>query len=214
MREAIINLSDEELAAIGYGGLVSQCREAGLKSVELLEDEGTRSVPQVEVETRLDETRLDEFDCVDDWELVSAEEHSYVYVIEVEALEMPEETALDHEDLVGMCDPTVVDRGLLLSLVGSQEAIRDVLRNFEEAGIVPELQRLGDYEGGKQTLEALTNRQLEVLQTAYELGFYDVPREATIDDIAAEVGINGGTVSEHLQRAERNILSHQLTAVE
>jgi|GEM_PF-789172 len=214
MREAIINLSDEELAAIGYDGLVSHCREAGLKSVELLEDEGTRSVPQIEVGTRLDEAKLDQFECVNDWELVSAEENSYVYVIELEAIEMPEETAINHEDLVGMCEPEVVDRGLLLSLVGSQSAIRNVLRNFEDAGVVPELHRLGEYEGGQRTLEALTERQLEVLQTAYELGFYTVPREATIDEVATEMNLDGATVSEHLQRAERNILSQQLTAVE
>lgn len=214
MREAIITLSDEELAAIGYGGLVSLCRDAGLKAVELLEDEGTRSVPQIEVESRLDAEQLDEFECVNDWELVRADENSYVYVIEIEALEMPEETALDHEDLVGMCDPEVVDRGLLLSLVGSQETIRDVLRNFEAAGVVPDLHRLGDYEGGEQTLETLTDRQLEVMQTAYDLGFYDVPREATIDDVATEIGLDGATVSEHLQRAERNVLTQQLTATE
>lgn len=145
---------------------------------------------------------------------MSADESSYVYVLEVRALELPEDSAIDHEDLVGMCDPTVVDRGLLLSLVGSQETIRDVLRNFEAAGVVPDLHRLGDYEGGEQTLEALTDRQLELIQTAYELGCYDAPREATIDDVAAEVGVDGGTVSEHLQRAERNILSQQLAAEE
>lgn len=212
MREAIINLTDEELEAIGYGGLVSVCREAGLTEVELLEDEGTRSVPQVTVESRLDAERLDEFDCVERWELVSESDDSYVYVMEVRALEMPEETAVDHDDLIGMCDPEVVDRGLLLSLVGSQETIRNVLRNFEQAGVVPELHRLGDYEGGARTLETLTDRQLEVLQRAYEMGFYDVPREATIAEVAEEVDIDDATVSEHLQRAERNILSQQLTA--
>lgn len=79
---------------------------------------------------------------------------------------------------------------------------------------MPELNRLGNYEGGEQTLETLTDRQLEVLQTAYDLGFYDVPRGATIDEVATEIGIDEGTVSEHLQRAERNILSQQLTAKE
>lgn len=212
MREAVINLSDDELEAIGYGGLVSHCREAGLLGVELLEDEGTRSVPQIEVETRLDGDRLDEFDCVERWELVSKREGSYLYVIEVKALEMPAETAVDHDDLIGMCDPTVVDRGLLLSLVGSQETIRNVLRNFERAGVVPELHRLGDYEGGERTLETLTDRQLEVLQTAYEMGFYEVPRETRIEDISEVIGLDSGTVSEHLQRAERNILTQQLTA--
>ena len=214
MREAIIKLSDEELEAIGYGGLVSLCREAGLKEVELLEDDGVRSVPQIEVETRLDETQLNELDCVDHWELVDERENSYLYVIEVKALEMPEGAEVDHDDLVGMCDPEVVDRGLLLSLVGSQEAIRTVLRNQQQAGVIPELHRLSDYDGGKRTLETLTDRQLEVLQTAYEIGFYDVPREATVADVADEIGLDGGTVSEHLQRAERNILSQQLTAKE
>lgn len=214
MREAIINLTDEELEAIGYDGLVTLCRQAGLSGVALLEDEGTRSVPQIEVEQRLDETELDALDCVEDWELVSEAPNSYVYVVEVAALEMPAEAADAHDDLLGMCDPTVVDRGLLLSLVGSQETIRAVLRNFEDAGVVPELHRLGDYDGGQRTLDALTDRQLEVLQTAYELGFYEVPREATIDDVAAEIDVDGATVSEHLQRAERNVLSQQLTAKE
>lgn len=214
MREAIIKLSDEELEAIGYGDLVSMCRQAGLKNIELLEDEGTRSVPQIELESRLDADRLDALDCVERWELVAERDASYFYIIEVKALELPESAAVDHEDLVGMCDPTVVDRGLLLSLVGSQQAIRNVLRNLREAGVGPELRRLGDYEGGEQTLETLTDRQLEILQTAYDMGFYDVPREASIDEIADEIGLEGGTVSEHLQRAERNILSQQLTAKE
>lgn len=212
MREAIIKLDDDELAALGYGGLVSLCREAGLTEIEMLEDEGVRSVPQIEVEDRLPEDQLDAFDCVEQWELVREEKNSYLYVIEVKALELPEDAAVDHDDLVGMCDPTVVDRGLLLSLVGSQEAIRNVLRKQQEAGVVPELHRLGEYNGGEETLETLTDRQLEVLQTAYEMGFYDVPREATTADVADTIGIDTGTVSEHLQRAERNILSQQLTA--
>jgi len=54
MREAIIKLSDEKLEAIGYGGLVSLCREAGLKEVDLLEDDGVRSVPQIERESARD----------------------------------------------------------------------------------------------------------------------------------------------------------------
>lgn len=211
MREAIINLSDEELKALGFGELVTMCREAGIRAVELLEDEGTRSVPQVELEERLDEDRLASLECVEEWDLVSNTGDSVVYIIEVRALALPEQAAEDHEDLVGMCDPTVVDQGLLLSLVGSQETIRRVLRNFEAAGVVPDLTRLGDYDGGASPLDALTDRQLEVLQTAYEMGFYDVPRQTTTDEIAAEIGIDGGTVSEHLQRAERNILTRELT---
>lgn len=212
MREAIINLSDEEIEEMGYTDLVSLCREAGIRSIELLEDDGRGGVAQVELEDRLDEDRLDIIDCVDDWQFVSEKGELYVYILEVRALEMPEDAGEDHDELIGACDPTVTDHGLLLSLVGSQETIRDMLRNFEQAGVTPDLHKLGEYDGGQQTLDALTDRQLEVIQTAYNNGFYDVPREASTEDIAAELDIDAATVSEHLQRAERNLLSQQLIA--
>lgn len=212
MREAIINLTDEEVEAMGFGELVSVCRAAGIRELELLEDEGRGNVSQVEVENRLDETRLDDIDSVEDWECIAEKEDSYIYLLEVTALDMPESATLDHEDLVGMCDPTVSDRGILLSLVGSQEAIRAMIRNFEEAGIAPDLHRLGEYDGGERTLDALTDRQLEILRAAYDMGFYEVPREVSIEDIADEIGIESGTAAEHLQRAERNLLSQQFMA--
>lgn len=210
MREAVIDLTDRELEALGYGDLVSLCRDAGIRDVELLEDEGRRSVPQIEVEERLDEGRLDGLDCVDDWEFVSEKDDTYLYLLEVTALEMPQSATEDHDELVGPCDPTLTERGLLLSLVGSQETIREMLRNFEAAGVVPDLHKLGEYEGGERTLDGLTERQFEVLRTAYDMGFYEIPREATTDEIAAELGIDAATVSDHLQRAERNLLTQQL----
>ena len=211
MREAIINLTDEEIEAMGYGELVSIVREAGVRNLELLEDEGRGGVTQIEVENRFDEERFDQIDSVQNWELITEKEDTYLYLLEVTALEMPESASVDHDELVGMCDPTVSNRGMLLSMVGSQDAIRAMLRNFEEAGVAPDLHRLGEYEGGQETLDALTDRQLEILQTAYDMGFYEVPREASTEDIADELDLDGGTVSEHLQRAERNLLSQQLT---
>lgn len=212
MREAIIDLSDGELADLGYGDLISLCREATLHDIELLEDEGKRAVPQIEVEDRLDEDRLDSLECVVDWELVSETGDTYLYLLEVVALEMPESAPEAHEELVGPCKPTVTDQGLLLSLVGSQETIRDMIRHFQDAGITPDLQKLGEYEGGTRAFDGLTERQVEVMRTAYDMGFYDVPRSVTTDEIASEIGIDPATVSEHLQRAERNLLSQQLTS--
>lgn len=211
MREAIINLTDEEIEAMGYGELVSLVREAGVRNLELLEDDGRGGLTQIEVENRFDETRLDGIDSVRDWEFVTETGDSYLYLLEVVALDMPARASVDHDELVGMCNPTMTDRGMLLSMVGSQEAIRAMLRNFEAAGVAPDLHRLGDYEGGRETLDALTDRQLEILQTAYDMGFYEVPREASTEDIAEELQLDGATVSEHLQRAERNLLSQQLT---
>ena len=64
-----------------------------------------------------------------------------------------------------------------------------------------------DYRGPTSHLDSLTDRQQEIVQTAFSMGYYEVPREASTDDIAREVDLDPSTVSEHLQRAEHNILS-------
>lgn len=52
----------------------------------------------------------------------------------------------------------------------------------------------------------LTDRQIEVLETAFEAGYYDWPRRCTGEDVADELGISSATFSEHIHAAERNIL--------
>lgn len=210
MREAIVTLSDTELEAMGFDGLVSVLREAGIRDVELLEDRGATCVPQVAVEDRIDVDELRTFECVDDVEFVADKDDTFIYLLELTATGLPERTTDDHEALIGNCDTAVTERGVLVSLVGSQEAIRDMLRNYEAAGAAPSLRKLTEYDGGSSTLDALTDRQLRVIKTAYELGFYEVPREASTEDVAGELDLNSATVSEHLQRAERNLLTQQL----
>ncbi|AUX08951.1 bacterio-opsin activator HTH domain-containing protein [Halalkaliarchaeum desulfuricum] len=53
----------------------------------------------------------------------------------------------------------------------------------------------------------LTDRQLEVLRTAYEKGYFDRPRRANATEIAAELGINQSTFSEHLVAAQTKLLA-------
>lgn len=53
----------------------------------------------------------------------------------------------------------------------------------------------------------LTERQREVLLSAYEAGYYDWPRETTGAAVAADLGITSATFSEHIHAAERKLLS-------
>lgn len=206
MREAVINLSDAELEELGFSTLVPHIREAGIRDVQMLEDDGFTCTPQVEVEDRLDGSLLDELECVDHWDLVAEKTDTYLYLLELTAVGLPEDITNDYEELIGTCTPNVNERGLLLSFVGSQEAIRDILRHFEAAGTTPDLCKLTEYEGDETMYDLLTDRQLEVIRTAYEMGFYEIPREASTEDIATELDLDAATISEHLQRAERNLL--------
>lgn len=52
----------------------------------------------------------------------------------------------------------------------------------------------------------LTDRQLEVIQTAYLSGFFEWPRETTGEEVAELLGITQPTVNRHLRVSERKLL--------
>nr|WP_248299461.1 helix-turn-helix domain-containing protein [Halorhabdus amylolytica] len=54
--------------------------------------------------------------------------------------------------------------------------------------------------------DGLTDRQHEALRIAYELGYFDIPRNASLEDIAAELGISPSSVSERLRRAQTQLI--------
>lgn len=55
--------------------------------------------------------------------------------------------------------------------------------------------------------ERLTERQLEVLRTAYESGYYQRPRETTGEELAGRLDISVATFSQHVRVAERHLLA-------
>lgn len=54
--------------------------------------------------------------------------------------------------------------------------------------------------------DGLTDRQHEALRTAYELGYFDIPRRASLEDVAADLGISASSVSERLRRAQTQLV--------
>lgn len=210
MREADVNVSETEFEAMGIGELVELGRAAGLRDLEELSCRGVGGILRAETEERFDEERLAALECVDQWEHVSETRSVHVYVIDFTAPALPESIAEEAEELIGTCDPDLEDDGASISLTGSQEVIADVIDEYENSGVSPNLERLGDYEGTPGPMDDLTDRQLEVVEIAHDLGYFDVPRSASTEDIADELGVDPSTAAEHLQRAERNLMSHHL----
>lgn len=56
----------------------------------------------------------------------------------------------------------------------------------------------------------ITDKQRQTLQKAVQMGYYEIPREVTIEDLAAELDVSHQSVSERLRRAQRNIVKRQL----
>ncbi|WP_435129966.1 helix-turn-helix domain-containing protein [Halobaculum sp. D14] len=56
----------------------------------------------------------------------------------------------------------------------------------------------------------LTDRQREVLEAAYERGYFERPKGANATEIAADLGISQSTFTEHLVAAQRKLLEDVL----
>jgi len=60
-------------------------------------------------------------------------------------------------------------------------------------------------------LDRLSARQREALAAAVVLGYYDQPREATTEDVAAELDCATATAAEHLRKAEAKLVRGALS---
>jgi len=64
------------------------------------------------------------------------------------------------------------------------------------------------------TESALTDPQQELLVLAYERGYFNTPRDVTMAELGAELGISQQAVASRLRRAIRRILGQTLSALE
>ena len=54
--------------------------------------------------------------------------------------------------------------------------------------------------------DGLTNHQHEALRTAFEMGYFDIPRQVSLEEIAAELNISASSLSERLRRAQSQLI--------
>jgi hypothetical protein len=59
---------------------------------------------------------------------------------------------------------------------------------------------------GESLLSKLTLRQRYMLLAAYALGYYDVPRRISSDDLSTRLDVDKSTIVEHLRKAERKLI--------
>ena len=93
-----------------------------------------------------------------------------------------------------------------MTLVGTFDDLREVVDDLS-AAVTIEIDEIGDYRGPESRItERLTARQYRALRTALERGYYEVPREGSLADVAAELDCTESTASDVLRRAEREVL--------
>ena len=201
MRHAMVDFGKDTAVEWGFEAFL----DAGVVDAEVLSCEGSRGVARIHVEEEPDEDRLDAIDTIQWWEQVSTEGPNYVYLVEGGSTK---DTAdLDVDRFPRTEDVEFHDDGFTLTYADQQERISNEIAELQADGIDVTLRKLQNYRVQHSPLDSLTDRQREVLEVAFETGYYDVPRQASTTELAAELGLDDSTVSEHLQRAERNLLA-------
>lgn len=90
---------------------------------------------------------------------------------------------------------------------GREELV--ALREFAvENGVSFRLERLTETDRDRNGLDRLTDGQREALLTAHEMGYFEVPRGATLDDVAGALGITAPSLSERMRRAQGRLIDH------
>lgn len=88
-------------------------------------------------------------------------------------------------------------------ITGREGSLADLIQKLEKSGCEIELKSTKNLS--KKLM--LTQRQEEIVQAAFEMGYYNHPKKCTIKNIAVRFDISTSTLAEILQRGERKIIS-------
>lgn len=213
MKEVTGVVPYSELGKLGLGDLFVRWRDRNARSLQIVHCSGPQGVGLLETTRPLAEKEFESHEAVSRIKQVCDRRNRYEYtvVLEVKAfrklLDACSEEAIITEDIFFW------EQGLCITLIISQEAIEkgeEFANSMFEGGINCQIKKVIEYQGSSRPLDKLTERQQEAFRTAYEVGYFEVPREVTSDEIADELDVNNSTALELVRRAEQNLMSELL----
>ncbi|WEL17029.1 Transcriptional regulator, contains HTH domain [Halorhabdus sp. SVX81] len=154
---------------------------------------------------------IDDVDSIPEYTLTPIDDESfYSYVCqETREEERVWRTVFADLNLVVM-PPIVYDSRARthITVVGTDDSLSTLVEQLEAGpGVDVEVLELGDFDRRHGAIAGqLTGRQLELVETAAELGYYEVPREASLEAVADAAGVARSTASTVLRRAESAVM--------
>jgi len=114
--------------------------------------------------------------------------------------------------------PNVMENGWVYHrlIVFRHKDLEELLRRFDNWGWVYKILRKVPFDGfvaSSLTISAetlfsdLTERQLDAILTAHQHGYYNLPRDADVQTIAANKRVSRTTFQEHLKKAENKLVT-------
>ncbi|MFB6085938.1 MAG: helix-turn-helix domain-containing protein [Halodesulfurarchaeum sp.] len=86
--------------------------------------------------------------------------------------------------------------------------LAEIVDGIRETGATVSVTSVRSHKDTDLETPLLTEKQREAFDTAVSLGYYDRPREASLDEIASELGISRSAVSHRLCAVRRRLADH------
>ncbi len=104
------------------------------------------------------------------------------------------------------------DEKVKAGFVGKSAQISRFLEKMERAKLRYKILSLTDAKFATESpLSKLTDKQRTVLLSAYNLGYYDIPRRFDSEHLAKKLNLGKSTVAEHLRKAEHRPIAEAIS---
>lgn len=140
-------------------------------------------------------------------------------VQEIEQLAQPDESALYQMTWIGsikaLVHMLVEEEGTVLAAEGThdgwflrvlfpdREALSRTYDFCQEQNLTVTIQRIYNVNDGTRGRFGLTEQQEQTLRAAYEQGYYAVPRELSLNELAEKMDVSHQALSERLRRGHK-----------
>jgi hypothetical protein len=99
-----------------------------------------------------------------------------------------------------------VDR-MKVEVVGKETDVKRLLKHANKWSNTYKILGLASVDAKAESpLSKLSTKQKQALLTAFALGYYDVPRRISSEDLARHLNADKSTIVEHLRKAERKLI--------
>ena len=160
------------------------------------------------------ETALQDDLSVKNIELVSDQEDRWLYQMDwVEQIQSLVQILVEEEAVV-LTAFGKGDQWDLRVLFPDREALSRTYEFCEDAGLSMELRRVYDHDDSRAGQYNLTEEQEHALVTAFQTGFFEIPRDITLNDLADDLNISHQALSERLRRGYANMVREGLVVGE
>ncbi len=160
------------------------------------------------------ETALGDASAVGAYSLINSDEDRWLYDIEFKP------------DILDFFEVVIEEGGTVLSASASsgtwllsirfvdRESVSTLYDRLDDEGATPTIVRLFDLAEETQSQCGLTARQYETLVAAIDHGYFEIPREVSMQELSEELGISHQALSERLRRAYRALVTAELNVSE